>query len=203
MHQNSFELFKMLVKAGATPGEDFSCNGEEGNCSLSERGYQLLKRTYPDIDWDDITHIVEHDDEQAVDLLHNHLGIDFTNRILDKISHRMAHLTDAKVAWYLQQVLWGVEQKTGVSLQKRLREKLDLARLLRVELLLRRQEEELEPCGEWIRDLVLAAGGDPGDFELQSDGALLTERGIRLLAAVWAGNSDLFAELARVDRDQD
>lgn len=202
MHENAFELFKMLVKAGATPGEDFSCSGEEGNCSLSEQGYQLLKQTYPEIAWDDIARVVKHDDKQAVEMLHNHLGVDFTDRLLEQINHRITHLPDAKVAWYLQQILGGVEQKTGISLQKRLSETLDLSRRLKVELLLRQQEEELQPCGEWIGDLVLAAGGDTGDFELQPDGgALLTERGIRLLATVWSGNCDLFAELARGDQD--
>ena len=203
MHQNSFELFKMLLKAGATPGEDFSCNEADGDCCLSERGYQLLKLTYPEIAWDDITRVVKHDDKQAVEALHNHLGIDFTNRLLEKISHRLTNLPEARIAWYLQQILGGVEQKTGISLQKRLSETLDLAGSLRVELLLRRQEAELESCGEWIVDLVLAAGGDEGDFELCQDEAFLTERGIRLLATVWSGNCDLFAELARGNQATD
>ena len=204
MHQNSFELFKILVKAGATPGEDFSCSGEEGHCSLSERGYQLLKRTYPDIAWDDITRVVMHNDKQAVEVLHNHLGLDFTTPLLEKINRRIEQLSDAQAAWYLQQILWGVEHKTGVSLQKRLSETLALDRLLRVELLLRRQAEELEPCGDWIGDLILAAGGEASDFELQPDGgAILTEQGIRLLATVWAGNFDLFAELAKGHQNRD
>ena len=203
MHQNSFELFKMLLKAGATPGEDFSCNQEKGDCCLSERGYHLLKLTYPEIDWDDITRVVKHDDAQAVEALHQHLDIDFTNRLLEKISRRIAHLPEAKAAWYLQQVLGGVEQKTGISLQKRLTETLDLSHSLWVELLMRRPEAELEPCGEWIIDLVLAAGGDAVDFELRQDEAFLTERGIRLLASVWSGNCDLFAELARGNQAPD
>ncbi len=204
MHQNSFELFKILVKAGATPGEDFSCNGEEGHCSLSERGYQLLKRTYPDIAWDDITQVIMLDDKQAVEALHNHLGLDFTTPILEKINCRIDQLSDAKGAWYLQQILWGVEHKTGIALQKRLSKNLELVRLLKLELLLRRQEGDLEPCGDWIGDLILAAGGEASDFELQPDGgALLTEQGIRLLATVWAGNFDLFAELAKGNHDVD
>lgn len=203
MHQNSFELFKMLVKVGATPGEDFSCSGEGGNCCLSQRGYDLLKLNYPEIAWDDIAHVVERDDKQAVEALHSYLGIDFTSLLLEQISHRITHLPEAKAAWYLQQILGGVEQKTGISIQRRLSEMLDLSRLLRVELLLRRREEELEPCGEWIADLILAAGGDADDFKLQQDEAFLTERGIRLLATVWLGNCDLFAELARSNQDQD
>ena len=203
MHQNSFELFKILVKAGATPGEDFSCSEEDGDCRLSERGYQLLKQTYPEIAWDDITRVVTQDDKQAVEALHNHLGVDFTHRLLEQMRHRIANLPDAKAAWYLRQILGGVEQKTSISLHHRLSETLDLSRLLRVELLLRRQEEDLEPGGEWIADLVLSAGGDASDFELQQNEALLTERGLRLLATVWSGNHDLFAELAKGNQDQD
>ncbi|NJN03899.1 MAG: hypothetical protein HC816_16270 [Leptolyngbyaceae cyanobacterium RM1_1_2] len=106
-------------------------------------------------------------------------------------------LPEAQSAWYLQQIVYGVEQRTGIPLYDLLKQQLDLSAQARVECLLREQKA-LVPCSEWMADLILAAGGSLQDFELlQGEEALLSERGIRLLAVVWMGECDLYAKIAR------
>jgi hypothetical protein len=196
MHQHAFELFQTLTKAGAMPGEDFSVSPDDGSLRLSERGYEVLKRQYPDVDWDDITWVVDRDLSKAVDAIHAHLGTNFVGQILDYIAQRIYELPTEQAAWYLDQVFNGVEQRTGIALYELLSRRLSLSKRAYIEHLLR-MTDAAEPCSDWISDLVLAAGGSGEDVELEGDDALLSERGMRLLATVWSGEYDLYEDLAR------
>jgi hypothetical protein len=196
MHDYGFELFQTLTKAGAIPGKDFSVSPEDDSLRLSERAYSILKRQYPMIHWDDLSTTVESDPSEAVAALQSQLGTNFVGQILDYITQRLQELSAEQAAWYLTQVLTGVETRTGVALYELLSRRLTLSNRVYIEQLLQ-AETEAEPCSEWIHDLVLAAGGSAHDVELSSNEALLTERGMRLLATVWSGDFDLYAELAR------
>ncbi|MGJ3246691.1 MAG: hypothetical protein ACFE0I_11510 [Elainellaceae cyanobacterium] len=200
MHQQSFEIFQSLAKAGATPGEDFSFSPDDGGLRLTERGYQILKQQYPQIDWDSFTAVVERDPTEAVDAIHDHLGTNFVSNILDYITYRIRELPEEQAAWYLNQVLAGVEERTGIALYELLSRRLSLSNRAYIEHLLR-CDISAEPCSEWINDLVLAAGGTPDDVEVEGHEALLTEHGMRLLATVWIGEYDLYAELARISEE--
>ncbi|MGB3493391.1 MAG: hypothetical protein WBA57_11725 [Elainellaceae cyanobacterium] len=196
MHQDTLSLVKLLIQAGATPGQDFSCDLHAESCHINENGFQLLQNAYPEIDWGSFAEFVEIDDQQAVDSLHQHLGINFVERILGLIQRQLRQLPSEKASWYLQQVLGGVEQRTGIPLLRYLLEQADLPRRLRVECLLH-DEAAATPCSEWMTDLVIAAGGTPDDVTFDGEDAVLTERGLRLLATVWAGEYNLYDVLAQ------
>ncbi len=196
MDQHAFELFQTLTKSGAVPGEDFSVSPEDGSLRLTERAYSILKRHHPAINWDDISETVEHDPSVAVATLQDYLGTNFVGHILDYITQRLHELPTEQAAWYLHQVLAGVEMKTGVALYELLSRRLTLSSRVYIEQLLR-LGDAAEPCSEWIHDLVLAAGGSADDVEMMDAEAWLTEKGMRLLATVWSGDLDLYAELAR------
>jgi hypothetical protein len=195
MDQGALNLFQILTQAGATPGQDFSFNPDDQTCIVTEQGYQLLKSAYPDMDWDSIFGVYEPDPSAAIAAIHDHLGVNFVDRILERINRRIREMPTSKGAWYLRQILAGVEQRTGVSLYSLLNDRLSLSRRARVECLLH-PEVEPEPCGEWIGDLVQAAGGQRQDVKIDGAEAVLTERGVRLLAIVWAGECNLYEELA-------
>ncbi len=196
MREEAVSLFQLLVQAGATPGKDFSFDAEQDACMVTERGYQLLKQRYPGMDWDSLFDVYEADSGDAIAALHKQLGTNFVDRILDSLSWRIRELPMRQAAWYARQVLTGVEKRTGISLYTQLNHRLRLSLQARLECLLH-PETQLEPCGEWIGDLVQAAGGTPQDVAIEDGEAVLTERGLRLLALVWAGGYDLYGELAK------
>ncbi|MFE4104978.1 hypothetical protein [Almyronema epifaneia] len=211
MRKAEFELFQLMVDAGAVPGRDFAFDEEKQAYWLSDRCYELLQTNYPAQDWqqtfseaapESAQPLVDEEVElksaqQAIALLNQHLGVDFVERIIRYTCDRLKFLANEQAAWYLQQIVYGVEQRTGIPLYELLKAQLDLSTQARVEWLLREQQA-LTPCSEWMADLILAAGGSLQDFELiQGEEALLSERGIRLLAAVWMGDCDLYAEIAR------
>jgi len=198
MSEEAVDFFRVLVEAGAIPGEDFSCSAEERTCRVSERAYRLLKQNYPERDWDSVSQTVSRNPREAVEAIQAHLGIDFVDRILDRMTYRLGELPASKTTWYLKQILYGVEQKTSVPLYDLFMKGLSFNLYLYAQRLLE-ENATATPCGEWIGDLVLAAGGSADDFELHGEEALLTEQGMRLLAEVWLGEFDLYAELARND----
>lgn len=196
MHKNTLNLVQLLIQAGATPGQDFSCDLSSESCRITEHGFQLLQEAYPQVDWENLTEFVEVDDQHAVDALHQHLGINFVERILRLIRWQLRQLSSEKASWYLQQVLGGVEQRTGIPLFRYLLEQADLPSRLRIECLLH-EEAIATPCSEWMTDLVIAAGGAPYDVTFDGEDAILTETGLRLLATVWAGECHLYDVLAQ------
>lgn len=195
MEKEALNLFQLLVQAGAVPGKHFSFNAAEEVCLVTEQGYQLLKQKFPQFAWDEIFEVYETDPQQAIAAVHNYLGVNFVDRILERINRRLRELPQSKAAWYIRQVLGGVEQRTGISLYRLLSKKLSLTRRAHVECLLH-PDAKVEPCGEWIGDLVQAAGGSKQDVTLEQGEAVLNERAMRLLASVWAGEQDLYGELA-------
>ena len=196
MSDNAVELFQVLVEAGAIPGEDFSCNAADSTCRVTERAYRLLQERHPEYDWDRFSRIAKRDPHQAIQAINHHLGINFVDRILDRMTYRLGELPSERAAWYLKQILYGVEQKTGVPLYELLLESLNV-HLCRYAETLMAEDAIAMPTGEWIGDLILAAGGSSDDFELQDQEVLLTEQGMRLLAEIWLGEFDLYAELAK------
>lgn len=196
MHQQALQLVQMLVKAGAVPGQHFSCYDHDEACHITEHGFDLLKQAYPSIEWDDLAQRVDIDHQEAVDTLHAYLGVDFVDRMLQCIPTRLKELLPPQASWYLKQVLGGVEQRTGIPLYLMLMEGMELSQQAHVQCLLH-SEAIAEPCAEWIGDLLLAAGGTHHDFEYEGEEAILTERGVRLLAAVWAGEFNLYDVLAQ------
>ncbi|MGP1383134.1 MAG: hypothetical protein ACTS2F_06200 [Thainema sp.] len=196
MREEAVNLFQLLVQAGATPGKDFSFDAEQDVCMVTKQGYQLLKQRYPALDWDSLFEIHEANFNDAIAALHKRLGTNFVDRILDSLSWRIRELPMRQAAWYARQVLTGVEKRTGISLYTQLNNRLRLSLRARLECLLH-PETQLEPCGEWISDLVQAAGGSPQDVAIEGGEAVLSEHGLRLLALVWSGGYDLYGELAK------
>lgn len=196
MHEDTLHLAQLLIQAGATPGKDFSCDSSSEACHITERGFNLLQQAYPQIDWGSIAESVEVSSQQAIDALHSHLGVDFVDRIVHYILQRLRQLPSEQASWYLQQILGGVEQRTGIPLLQMLVERVDLPRQLRIECLLH-DEAIATPCAEWMTDLVMAAGGTAQDIAFEGDDAVLTEHGLRLLATVWAGDCNLYDVLAQ------
>lgn len=192
MADDAIKLFRMLVEAGAQPGEDFSYDLQTASAQISDRAFEKLQATYPEIDWLGICERVEIDPNLPAEYLNTYLGIDFVERLLLCIEQRLEELNDQQAAWYLQQVLSGVEHRTNVSLYVLLQRRLSLSKQARLEGLLRQQQTQ--PCYLWIADLVTAAGGSPQDVELQGTEATLTQVGLALLTTVWAGEYDLSEE---------
>lgn len=191
MADDAIRLFRMLVDAGAKPGEDFSYDLHSESAQLSDLAFEKLKVAYPDIDWDHISERVEVDPSLPAAYLDSYLGVDFVAQILALIEQRLDELVPEQATWYLQQLLSGVEQKTGVPLYLMLQQRLPLARQARLETLLR---SPASPCTLWMSDLITAAGGQPEDVELNEDEVVLTERGLSLLTAVWDGEYNLVEE---------
>ncbi|NEQ44592.1 MAG: hypothetical protein F6K00_13920 [Leptolyngbya sp. SIOISBB] len=47
MDQVAIDFFRLLIQAGAVPGEDFSCDGERQVYHLNERCHSLLQASFP------------------------------------------------------------------------------------------------------------------------------------------------------------
>jgi hypothetical protein len=183
MHREAIELFRMLVQAGAVPGEDFSCDGQQGGYRLTQRSLDLLTAAYPDIDWSDLC---AEPSQPLVQDLHEDLATAFVDVLLWRMKDRLNYLSDAQAAWYLTQILVGVQQRTGLNLLPLLVETVGLSGQVRLEWLLRL--ETVDPCDYWLYDLVTAAGGDTDDVAWDEFGIYLTEKGLSLLEKVWLGD---------------
>lgn len=188
MADDAVELFRMLIDAGAVPGEDFSYDMQRSTAQISDRAFEKLKAAYPEVDWASVCERVDVDPALPAEHLNAYLGVDFVGRILDRIEQRIDALESPQATWYLQQVLGGVEHRTHVSLYVLLQRRLPLQKQARLEQLLRLPSE---PCYIWMKDLIEAAGGCAEDVTLQGDEATLTQQGLALLTTVWAGEYDL------------
>lgn len=197
---SGIELFKMLVRAGAKPGDDFSYDMQTGAAQISDRAFEKLKAAYPNVDWAAISERVEVEPEVAAEHINNYLGIDFVTRILEKITQRIDELPAEQATWYLQQILEGVEQRTYVPLYVLLQRQLPLAKQVRLETLLRGRAI---PCHEWMQDLIVAAGGEASDVSFVGEDAELTQSGLALLTAVWAGEYELIEDTDIDDKPED
>jgi hypothetical protein len=188
MADDAIRLFRMLVDAGAKPGEDFSYDLQTASAQISDRAFEKLQAAYPEVDWSSICERVELDPALPADYLDAYLGTNFVEQMLARIEQRLDQLEDSQAAWYLQQVLGGVERRTNVPLYVLLQRQLPLSKQARLEFLLRHQAS---PCYIWMQDLVEAAGGRPEDVELVGEEAMLSHVGLGLLTAVWDGAYDL------------
>lgn len=183
MHREAIELFRLLVQAGAVPGEDFSCDEQSGGYRLTQRSLDLLAAAYPEIDWSDLC---AEPHQQIAQSLHQELQTPFIDNLLWRIKDRLNYLSDAEGSWYLNQILVGVQQRTGLNLLPLLSETVGLSGQVRLEWLLRL--EAVEPCDYWLYDLVMAAGGTPEDVAWDEFGIYLSENGLTLLEQVWIGD---------------
>lgn len=194
MHSEDIELFRMLVQAGAQPGEDFSYDLSQGTCHINERGFILLQTTFPDIDWHAISRLKQRDLEAPIKQINRQLGVDFVATIIQKLHYRLEQLPTNEAAWYVHQILGGVEQQTGISLYQLIQKTLPEAASKHLEQLIKLTP--MTPCHIWIGDLIIAAGGSPHDIEYDGDEVLLSETGIELLSQVWTGELEIQDELA-------
>lgn len=188
MHQAAIDFFRLLVQVGAVPGEDFSCDVTRQAYRLNERCYELLKEAYPDIDWQSILAVptAAEDFSEQIEFLHQQLGCPFIDNLLPRIIARLKTMPDGQAAGYVQILLTGVEQATGIPLYPFLMEALGMAGQVRLEWLLR-QEIAAVPSSECLVDLVLAAGGTEADCEVRQGEAWLTEEACQRLFLVWDG----------------
>jgi hypothetical protein len=189
MHSPAVELFQMLVQAGAVPGEDFSCDGETQAFRLNDRCYDLLRQAYPEVYWDDVFTQDSYNPASEIALLHEYLGVPFVDRLLAQMQQRLQTLPDAQAAWYLHQLLAGIEQRTGLLLCPMLEAALSTSGQARLEWLLRL--ETGEPCNLWLLDLVTAAGGAESDVQLLASDCWLSDRALALLEMLWQGDLEL------------
>ena len=192
MADDAIRLFRMLVEAGAKPGEDFSYNLQTASAEISDRAFEMLQAAYPDIDWSSVCERINVDPAIPVEALNRYLGVDFTEQILNRVEQRISELSPMQATWYLQQVLGGVEHRTKIPLYMLLQQRMSLDKQMWLERLLRQQTAA--PCYVWMSDLVEAAGGHPEDVEFSGDEATLSQTGLALLTAVWDGEYDIVAE---------
>ena len=132
MADDAVQLFRMLIEAGATPGEDFSYDLETASAQISDRAFEQLKAAFPEVDWDSICEQIELDPAVPAEYLDTYLGTHFVEQMLTRIEQRLDQLAHGQAAWYLQQVLGGVEQRTHVSLYVLLQRRLSLAKQARL-----------------------------------------------------------------------
>ncbi|MEO0457566.1 MAG: hypothetical protein AAF152_13445 [Cyanobacteria bacterium P01_A01_bin.114] len=190
MHPDSVQLFQMLIQAGAKPGEDFSCDSSTQTIRMNEHSFVRLQMAFPEIDWHATAQMVERDLQTPANQLETALGVPFIDQMLSLIERRAQQLPPDEAAWYMQQVMGGVERRTGISLYHYLHQQAPLPVRVQIDKLL--DEKMSNPCNEWIGDLILAAGGDPSDFEIEADEVLLSEGGMALFEQVWAGDYELY-----------
>ena len=189
MEENATQLFRMLIEAGATPGKDFSCDETRQTYRMSERAYILLQLAYPELDLSQFASRTERDDVAAAAALNAQLGTDFTGQLMTRMNERRQQLQPLTLVWYLQQILNGVERRTGVSLYRLWHAQLPTDAQQQVDQLLEQSTAAL--CNLWMQDLVDAAGGDTADVAIEGDDVWLTDRGLALLTTVWEGDYDL------------
>ncbi len=194
MHSDNVQLFRMLIEAGAQPGEDFSYDLSQGTCHINERGFILLQNAFPDINWHEISSVIERDLDGPVQTLNQHLGVDFVAAILQFLQQRLEQLSTNESAWYVHQILGGVEQRTGIALYQLIQQNLPSDICQRLDQLLKLTP--LTPCNVWIEDLVIAAGGSAADIDYEGDDVLLSEAGVDLLTQVWTGELEIQDDLA-------
>ncbi|MEM8611903.1 MAG: hypothetical protein AAGF93_07780 [Cyanobacteria bacterium P01_H01_bin.105] len=194
MNSDNVQLFRMLIEAGAQPGEDFSYDLSQGTCHINERGFILLQAAFPHINWHEISSVVERDLEGPVQMLHQQLGVEFIAAILDRLQQRLEQLPTNEAAWYVHQILDGVEQRTGIALYQIIQRDLSIETCQRLDQLLKLIP--ITPCQVWIEDLVIAAGGTAADIEYEGNEVLLSEPGVELLTQVWTGELDIQEDLA-------
>ncbi|ESA34274.1 hypothetical protein N836_17810 [Leptolyngbya sp. Heron Island J] len=184
----------MLIEAGAQPGEDFSYDLSQGTCHINERGFILLQNAFPDIDWHDISSVIERDLDGPVQTLNQQLGVDFVTALLQRLQQRLEQLPTNEAAWYAHQVLGGVEQRTGIALYQLIQQNLTANTCQLLDQLLKLTP--ITPCHVWIEDLVLAAGGSAEDIGYEGGDVLLSEAGVELLSQVWTGELEIQDDLA-------
>lgn len=189
MDENATQLFRMLVEAGATPGQDFSCDETRQIYRLSERAYILLQLAYPELDLSQFTSRIERDEAGAAAALNGALGLPFTDRLMARMEARLQQLSPLALTWYLHQILSGVERRTGVAFYHLWQSSLSSDVRQQVDRLLEQSSATL--CNVWMQDLVEAAGGAADDVQLDGEDVVLSDRGLALLTAVWAGEYDL------------
>lgn len=194
MHSEDIQLFRMLVEAGAQPGEDFSYDLGHGTCHINERGFILLQNAFPHINWQEISSLIKRDLEGPVTTLNQHLGVDFVANIMQRLQQRLEQLPTNAAAWYAHQILGGVEQRTGIALYQLIQRTLPSETCQHLAQLL--QLTPITPCNAWIEDLVLAAGGSSNDIDYDGQEILLSEVGITLLSQVWTGELEIQDEMA-------
>ena len=194
MQSDNVQLFRMLIEAGSQPGEDFSYDLAQGTCPIYEPGFILLQTAFPDINWHGIASVVERDLEGPVKMLNQHLGVDFSAAVVQRLQQRLGQLSTNEAAWYVHQVLGGVEQRTGIALYQIIQRDLSAETCQQLDQLLKLAP--MTPCNLWIEDLVLAAGGSANDIEYDGDEVLLSEAGVNLLTQVWTGDLEVQDELA-------
>ncbi len=188
-------LFVTLVRAGAVPGLDVSVGGNSDSLQLSERGYALLKQQFPGAR-PYVETLSSSKPQSAVEAVHRCLGVDFTERLLSRIAHRLDQLSEGQAAWYLQEMLGGVEERTGICIYSQLKLRLSWGDQARVCYLLQ-NSHIAEPCSAWISDLIMAAGGSESDYCVEDATIFVSEQGLRLLALVWVGEYDFYDQLAQ------
>ncbi|MBX2866012.1 MAG: hypothetical protein KTR27_20870 [Leptolyngbyaceae cyanobacterium MAG.088] len=194
MQSDNVQLFRMLIEAGAQPGEDFSYDLGQGTCHINERGFILLQNEFPHIDWHEISSVIEHDLDGPVQSLNQYLGVDFVAAVLQQLQQRLEQLPTNEAAWYVHQVLGGVEQRTGIALYQVIQRDVPADICQRLDQLLKLTP--LTVCNLWIGDLVMAAGGSPEDIEYDGEEVFLSEAGVTLLTQVWLGELDIQDNLA-------
>ncbi|MEO0869629.1 MAG: hypothetical protein AAFY17_14565 [Cyanobacteria bacterium J06642_11] len=195
MLSKDVELFRMLVEAGAQPGQDFSYDLERGSCHINERGFILLQNAFPHIDWHDIANLVERDMDAPVVALSQHLGVvNFAASVMESLERRLQVLPTNEAAWYVHQILGGIEARTGIALYQLIQRDSSHELCQQVDQLL--GLTPITPCNVWIEDLVLAAGGTLEDVDYAGQEVLLSEAGVQLLTQVWAGELDVQDEMA-------
>jgi hypothetical protein len=194
MQSDNVQLFRMLIEAGAQPGEDFSYDLGQGTCHINERGFILLQNAFPHIDWHEISSVITRDLDGPIQTLNQHLGVDFAAAVLRRLEHRLEQLPTYEAAWYVHQILGGVEQRTGIALYQLIRRDLPAETCQQIDRLL--QLTPITPCNVWIEDLVLAAGGSAEDIEYEDNEVLLSETGVDLLTQVWTGELEIQDDLA-------
>ena len=194
MHSDNVQLFRMLIEAGAQPGEDFSYDLGQGTCHINERGFILLQNAFPDIDWHEISSVIERDLDGPVQTLNQQLGVDFVTALLQRLQQRLEQLSTNEAAWYVHQVLGGVEQRTGIALYQLIQKNLSAGTCHQLDQLLKLTP--MTPCHIWIEDLVIAAGGSAEDIDYEGNDVLLSETGVELLTQVWTGELEIQDDLA-------
>lgn len=188
------QLFQKLVRVGAVPGKDFSCDPEQQALHISEHCLTLLEDAHPEVDWRAFMTPFLDDQSSLIDAIHKQLGCRFVEILIQRMIVRCQGLGDAQASWYLNQILIGVEDRTGLRLLPLLDPLLLPEERLRFEWLLR--QEDGMPCQDWLYDLVLAAGGTYQDVMLVDQEIWLSEAGLALLEAVWIGQYEMNAEVS-------
>ncbi len=202
-------ISQMLIDKGYKPGQDFSIH-PEGGVILSNNASEALLEDVPEEFRADVREGMQRQIiPSALDILEEHLGVPFLDRLLQRVSDRLRTYTDSEAAAYLAVMASGFENRTQIELFPILLNHVAEAHLDRIQGILdmMQKPDELDSSNathKIMLDLTCAAGGEDElkphpDYPDNPDEYFISRRGLEIFAQIWHGDRSVYEVIGALD----